>query len=436
MSTNACPACRPALDASEAPGLPWVGASGNESPREDRQSLLILAILSMLMAFASISTDLYLPALPAMGRALHAGPGTIELTISGYLIGFSVGQLFWGPIADRFGRRLPVAIGLVLFIVGSAGCALSNDATALIAWRGVQAIGACASVVLARAMVRDLYEGARAARMMSTLITVMAIAPLIGPSLGGWILHVASWRAIFWTLVVVGLLTLASLRFLPETLHQAHRSRESLGTAFGRYLELLRHSPLLAYAGAGGFFYGGVYAYIAGTPFAFISYYHVSPQRYGVLFAAGILGIMITNQINGRLVASVGSDRLLRFGAQGAAVSTLWLVVDAWTGWGTLAGLVIPLFVFVSANGFIVANSIAGALGAFPRRAGAVSALVGAMQYGSGILGSALVGLLADGTPRPMAWVIAAFGIGSLVCVQFLPKSASAGASAIQGETP
>lgn len=431
MSTPGCLAASPGRDPRAVPTEKLAAPV-----REQRQSMWILAILSTLMAFASISTDLYLPALPAMGRALHAGAGTIELTISGYLIGFSVGQLFWGPIADRFGRRPPVAFGLLLFIVGSAGCALSSDAAALIAWRGVQAVGACASVVLARAMVRDLYEGAHAARMMSTLITVMAVAPLVGPSLGGWILRLASWRAIFWTLVGVGLLTLASLLLLPETLRPEHRSRESLGTAFGRYVELLRHGPLLAYAGAGGFFYGGVYAYIAGTPFAFISYYHVSPQMYGALFAAGILGIMLTNQINGRLVASVGSDRLLRFGAYSAALSTLWLVIAAWTGWGALAGLVIPLFVFVSANGFIVANSITGALGVFPRRAGAVSALVGAMQYGSGILGSALVGLFADGTPRPMAWVIAAFGIGSLVCVHFLPNTPPVAARASQGQTP
>ena len=406
------------------------------TPLGDRQSLRVLAILSTLMAFASISTDLYLPALPAMGHALHAGVGAIEWTISGYLIGFSVGQLFWGPIADRLGRRLPVALGLLLFIAGSAGCALSTNAASLIAWRGVQAVGACASVVLARAMVRDLYDGARAARMPSTLITVMAIAPLVGPSVGGLILRLASWRAIFWALVVVGLLTLASLRLLPETLRSEHRSRESLRAAFRGYAELLRHGPLLAYAGAGGCFYGGVYAYIAGTPFAFIAYDHLSPQAYGLLFAAGILGIMATNQINGRLVGRLGSDRLLRWGAYGAALAAAWSVVAASTGWGGLAGLVIPLFGFVSANGFIVANSMAGALGIFPRRAGAVSALVGSVQYGSGILGSAFVGLFADGTPRPMTWVIALFSVGSVLCVHVLRPAPSRDRWATTGDTP
>ncbi|MFL9960002.1 multidrug effflux MFS transporter [Paraburkholderia sediminicola] len=350
-------------------------AAGEHGPR-------ILAILSLLMAFASISTDLYLPALPAMALALHADAGAVELTISGYLIGFSLGQLWWGPVGDRDGRRLPIAIGLVLFVIGSAGCAMSTSAAMLVGWRIVQAVGACASVVLARAMVRDLYTGHRAARMMSTLMTVMAIAPLLGPSVGGLILHVASWRAIFWVLVGVGIATLAALRALPETLPAARRNPQPLGRALATYAELLRHRGVLGYAGVGGFFYGAIYAYIAGTPFAYITYHHVSPQFYGVLFAAGIVGIMVTNQLNARMVRRFGSDRLMRAGAFGAAIAGVLLAIAAWTDWGGLLGLVVPLFGFVSATGFIVANAIAGALGAFPARAGAMSALIGASQYG------------------------------------------------------
>jgi len=246
--------------------------------------------------------------------------------------------------------------------------------------------------------VRDLYTGHRAAQMMSTLMTVMAIAPLLGPSVGGLILHVASWRAIFWTLVGVGLATLAALYVLPETLPPERRNRQPLHRAVRGYAELLGHRRVLGYAGAGGFFYGGIYAYIAGTPSAYITYHHVSPQFYGVLFGAGIVGIMLTNQVN----------------------AGIFLVLDAWTDWGGLTGLVIPLFLFISATGFIVANSIAGALSSFPERAGSMSALIGAIQYGTGITGSALVGLFADGTPWPMACVIALMSIGSLLCALLL----------------
>ncbi|AMP39320.1 MULTISPECIES: multidrug effflux MFS transporter [Ralstonia solanacearum species complex] len=396
----------------------------------------ILAILSTLMAFASISTDLYLPALPAMGAALHASAGTIELTISGYLIGFSLGQLAWGPVGDRYGRRLPIAIGLVLFIVGSAGCAMSTSAAMMIGWRALQAVGACASVVLARAMVRDLFTGHRAAQMLSTLMTVMAIAPLLGPSVGGLILHVASWRAIFWTLVGVGLATLAALRGLPETLPPPQRSREPLRRALIRYAELLRHRRLLGYAGAGGFFYGGMYAYIAGTPFAYITYHHVSPQVYGLLFGAGIVGIMVTNQINARLVARFGGDRLMRAGTVGAALAGALLALDAWADWGGLMGLVLPLFLFISATGFIVANSIAGALGSFPARAGSVSALIGSLQYGSGIVGSALVGAFANGTPWPMGCVIALAGLGSVLCARLVASPEPSGIGAARPDAP
>lgn len=401
-------------------------ASNSPSAVSDGFSLKVLAILSTLMAFASISTDLYLPALPAMASALNADAGSVELTISGYLIGFSLGQLLWGPVGDRHGRRLPIAIGLLLFILGSAGCALSTSAGMMIAWRAVQAVGACASVVLARAMVRDLYVGHRAARMLSTLMTVMAIAPLVGPSLGGLILQLASWRAIFWTLVGVGLATLAALYGLPETLPVERRNPQPLWRALGRYAELLRQRRLLGYAGAGGFFYAAMYAYIAGTPFAYISYHHLSPQRYGLLFAIGIVGLMITNQVNARLVERYGSDRLMRAGSAGAALAGLWLALAAWTDWGGLSGLVVPLFLLVSATGFIVANSIAGALASFPTQAGSVSALIGSIQYGSGILGSALVGFYADGTPWPMACVIALCGLGSLLCALLLVPASAA----------
>lgn len=380
----------------------------------------VLAVLSLLMGFASISTDLYLPAMPAMSRSLHANEGMLELTISGYLIGFSLGQLLWGPISDRYGRRPSVATGLVLFVIGAAGCALSESALTMIGWRIVQAVGACAGVALSRAMVRDLYEGNRAAQMLSTLITVMAIAPLIGPTVGGLIVTMAGWRAVFWTMVAIGLVTLAALFTIPETHPSARRNRESLGRALLRYGELLRYRRLLGYAGTGGFLYAGVFAYVAGTPFAYITYYQVPARFYGLLFGLGIIGIMAANIVNLRLVPRLGYDRMLLIGTIIAAISAIMTAVTAYTGLGGLWGLVVPLFVFASTTGFVVANAITGALADFPERAGAVSALVGALQYGFGIIGSGLVGLFADGTPWPMGWVIALTGIGSLLSMRLL----------------
>ncbi|MDB6033195.1 MAG: drug transporter protein, partial [Verrucomicrobiales bacterium] len=260
----------------------------------------------------------------------------------------------------------------------------------------------------------------RAAQMLSTLMAVMAIAPLLGPIVGGQILALAGWRAIFWTLVGVGLATLAVLFTLPETLPAERRNREPLKRVLISYGHFLRERRILGYAGAGGFFYGGLFAYIAGTPSAYITYYHVPPRFYGLLFGVGVAGIMASNFANSRLVTRLGGERLLVGGTAVAAISGVLLAVATWIGWGGLAGLVLPLFLFISATGFIVANSISGALAGFPERAGAVSALVGAIQYGSGIIGSALVGAFADGTPWPMGWVIAIAGVGSLLCARFL----------------
>jgi len=411
--------------AREAPGR--TGLRGF-AQAHDLRTLLILCVL---MAFSSISTDIYLPALPGMGEALHAGTGAMEFTISGYLIGFSLGQFFWGPLSDRVGRRGPIAIGMLLYIAGSIGCAVAQGVEGMIAWRAAQAIGACASVTLARAIVRDLYVGHRAAQMMSTLMIVTALAPMLGPTVGGLIIAFAQWRAIFWMLAGVGVLTLAALYTLPETLPPQRRLREPLAHVFSTYAHLLRQPRILGYAGVGGFLYGGVFAYVAGTPFAYITYHHVPTQHYGLLFSLGSIGIMGMNLVNVRLVARLGSDRLLRAGAMGACAAGVLAAVGAATGWGGLAGLVVPLCLFVACTGLIAANAITGALNLFPGVSGSVSALIGASQFGAGVFGSALVGVFADGTPRPLGALMAFFGIGSMLCAVLLVPRGQARAEGV-----
>ncbi|WP_337925464.1 multidrug effflux MFS transporter [Croceicoccus gelatinilyticus] len=386
------------------------------------RNLRLLAILSALIGFASISTDLYLPAMPTMARALNAGLGATEWTVSGYLVGFCIGQLIWGPVGDRYGRRVPVACGIALFVVGSAACALSPTIWAVIGARVVQALGASAGVVLGRAMIRDLYAGPQAAAMMSTLMTVMAVAPLIGPLLGGQILLIGGWRVIFWCLAGFGILMLAALITLPETLPPRRRQSIGLGEALGRYVALLKHRRILAYTGAGGFFYAGMFAYIAGSPFAYIDYHGLPAQHYGWLFGLNILGIMGANLINARLVHRYGVDAMLKAGIVLAAVSALGVAIASITDFGGLAGLVVTLFFYAAAAGFVIANSITGAMEIVPERSGAVSALVGALQYGSGIFSSLLVGLFADGTPRPMGAIVLVTAIAALLSVMALGR--------------
>lgn len=377
--------------------------------------LRILVILSALMSFSSISTDMYLPAMPTLVTDLHTDIGRVELTISSFLIGFSLGQLFWGPISDRVGRRLPIALGLLLFIGGSLGCALSENIGQMLIWRVVQAVGACAGPVLARAMARDLYARERSAQMLSILILMMAVAPLVGPLLGGQILAFASWRAIFLTLTVFGMIAMFGVWLLPETLPPERRTTAPLRETLLSYLALARDPRLFVYAIAGGFYYGGCYAFIAGTPFAYMDYYHLSSEIYGLLFGVNVVGLMLLNYVNSRLVVRFGSERIFRFGSWFAAISGVALAVDARFGWGGVPGLAVPIFCFMSVSGFIVANSVASALASFPKQAGAASSLVGAMHYGSGVLSAAMLGWFADGTPWPMGWIVGAAGLGCLL---------------------
>jgi DHA1 family bicyclomycin/chloramphenicol resistance-like MFS transporter len=380
-------------------------------------------LLSTLLGFASISTDLYLPAMPTMGVALGATQGQLELTVSAYLLGFATGQLFWGPMSDRFGRRIPLIVGIFVFVVGAAGCALSTDATQLIACRVVQALGASAAVVIGRAMIRDLFDGNDAARMLSTVMMIMAIAPMIGPFIGAQILALSSWQAIFWMLVVIGMLAIFGVVRIDESLPGAGRGRGDLAEALANYAHHLKNPRLLAYAGILACFGGGVFAYVTGSAFVFIEYHGLSPQAYSVIFAIGIAGIIVANGINRRLVGRIGSKHILLFGTCVSAIAGAATILVGVTGWGGWPALATTLFAYVAMNGLIGANAISGGLSSVERSAGSASALLGFAQYGGGMIGSALVSGLANGTPVPMASAIGGATIGAAIITTALVRS-------------
>lgn len=373
---------------------------------EAYRGVWLTVLLSALLGFASISTDLYLPAMPSMGASLGASQGQLELTVSGYLLGFALGQLFWGPVSDRFGRKLPLMLGIAIFVAGAAGCALSTDAVQLITCRIVQALGASAGVVLGRAMVRDLFHRDEAARMLSTLMLIMGIAPMLGPSVGAQILALSSWHYIFWTLVAIGTVTLLGVGRTAESLPSSARSGGKLAEAFAAYGQHFRNAKLMAYAAIMACFGAGVFAYVAGSSFVFIEYYGLPPASYSLIFASGIVGIMLCNTLNLRFVAGVGSDRMMLIGTSVAALAALILLVVVSTGWGGWIGLAAALFAYIGMNGLIGANTIAGGLSSVDKGTGSASALLGFAQYGGGMVGSALVSTFANGTPWPMALII------------------------------
>ena len=372
--------------------------------------LSLVLILSALMAITSLSTDIYLPAMPVMATDLQ---GDAELTITGFLIGFCIAQLVWGPVSDHFGRRLPLFIGMVLFIAGSVGCALSTDIVQIVFWRVFQALGACTGPMLARAMIRDLFSRTRAAQMLSTLMIIMAVAPIAGPLIGGQMIKVTSWHTIFWLLAIIGVLMLVSLFWLEETLPAEKRVKASLSGAFANYAILLRNASFMRFTLCLTFYYVAAYAFITGSPFVYIRYFGVDPQHYGWLFAVNIIGLMAVSVVNRRLVHRYPLESLLRFAVFAATLAAVILAAATGFGFGGIGLIVVAVFVFFSMNGIIAATSTACALDAVPNVAGSASALMGSLQYGSGIISSLLLALLSDGTPWTMGWIMAVFTLAS-----------------------
>jgi len=372
--------------------------------------LSLVLILSALMAITSLSTDIYLPAMPVMATDLQ---GDAELTITGFLIGFCIAQLVWGPVSDHFGRRLPLFIGMALFIAGSVGCALSTDIVQIVFWRVFQALGACTGPMLARAMIRDLFSRTRAAQMLSTLMIIMAVAPIAGPLIGGQMIKVTSWHTIFWLLAIIGVLMLVSLFWLEETLPAEKRVKASLSGAFANYAILLRNASFMRFTLCLTFYYVAAYAFITGSPFVYIRYFGVDPQHYGWLFAVNIIGLMAVSVVNRRLVHRYPLELLLRFAVFAATLAAVILAAATGFGFGGIGLIVVAVFVFFSMNGIIAATSTACALDAVPNVAGSASALMGSLQYGSGIISSLLLALLSDGTPWTMGWIMAVFTLAS-----------------------
>ena len=365
-----------------------------------------ILVLGTLTAFAPMSIDMYLPAFPAMAAEYQADEAAIQLSLSSFLLCFGLGQLFWGPLSDRLGRKWPAVTGILIYIAACVGCAAAATPATLIGWRALQALGSCAAPAIARAMVRDRYEGDRIAAVLSLMWLVMGVAPMVAPILGGQVMAWLGWRAIFWALGLFGAVTLAGLLCLPETLPPERRRRGSVRLLIEGYATLLTSGRFLGPALCAGCMFGGMFAYISGTPFIYIEYFHVPAERYGLLFGLNVLGMLGMATINSRIVLKAGTGRLLRLGISVAAVASLALVATAASGLGGLVGIVIPLFFYISMVGIIGSNATAASLADVPHLAGTAAALIGTMQFGLGAIAGAAVGTLADGTPLPMAGVI------------------------------
>lgn len=381
------------------------------TPRKVSQLKLVL-ILGALTAFNTMSIDMYLPGFPQMARDLGVPLGTIQLSISAFLLGSAAGQLVYGPIADRWGRKPPLIFGLGLYIVASIGCALVQSGTSLLIWRVIMALGGGASIVISRAVVRDLYTTSEGARMLSLLMLVMGASPILAPIVGGQLLLFTGWRGIFALLAAFGLLSLwASIAWLPESHPQEKRIPHRLHEMMKIYGGLLRHRLFLAYTVALGAVAALNFAYIAGAPLFFIELHGISPQDFGLFFGLNACGLIGASQINRKLLRHYPPRRILQVGFSCNILLALLLTLVTVTGVGGFLLQVLLIFFFFSTSGIIFPNVMALALEPFAVSAGSASALMGTIQYTLGALGGLCVGLFHNGTSLPMVLTMTGFAL-------------------------
>jgi len=374
-------------------------------------------LLTAVVGLGALSIDMFLPSLPAIAAAFAAPPATVQLTVTLFLMAFAASQLIYGPLSDRFGRRWVLIGGLGLYTVAGLACALAPTISVLIGARILQALGGGAGPVVARAVVRDLYERERAARMFSYMSMVQSLNPMLAPVVGGYVHEAFGWRAIFFVLAVFGACFVALMAAgVRET--NVRRDPTALQPGqMGRNLgELLGDRSYLAYVLVNALMFGGQFAFISGSPFVLIGVLGVSPGVFGLCFGAVSLGIMTGTFLSGRFGATLGLDRTILCGTVLGGTAGLILATLAWSGILTVAAVIGPMYVFAIGLGLTLPNGMAGAIGPFPRMAGLAAAVAGFLQMTVSALYSVAVGGFYDGTARPMTTAIALAGFAALVC--------------------
>ncbi|NGN63253.1 Bcr/CflA family multidrug efflux MFS transporter [Streptomyces sp. A7024] len=383
-------------------------ASPAPGPRR-RAGLLTVLLLGGLTAMPPLSMDMYLPALPDAAADLGSSAAGIQLTLTTCLAGLALGQLIVGPMSDRWGRRRPLLAGMVLYIFATAACALAPTSGALTGFRLVQGLAGAAGVVIARAVVRDMYDGLAMARFFSTLMLVSGAAPIVAPVVGGQVLQFTDWRGIFWVLVVVGvLLTAVVARWLPETLDPARRHTGGFTATLKTLRDLLADRVFSGYVIAGSLAFAALFAYVSASSFVIQELYGASAQTYSLLFGLNAIGMVAVGQLNGRvLVGRVSLDAALGAGLAVVVAAAVALLLMA-TGVFGRVGLVpiaAGLFVLMSAMALVLPNANTLALMRTPHAAGSASALLGTSFFLIGAIASPLVGVAGERTAVPMAIV-------------------------------
>ena len=400
------PASRPSPLPTTAPP-PAEQRPADHGPRG--VGMLVTLAIGGLTALPSLSMDMYLPSLPAVTKALHSPASTVQTSLTACLLGMALGQLVVGPMSDRWGRRRPLLTGMVLYVLATAACAFAPDVVSLIVFRLVQGLAGAAAVVIARAVVRDLYDGVAMARFFSTLMLISGVAPIAAPVIGGQILRFTDWRGVFVVLTVVGiLLTLLVARTLPETLPVERRHVGGLGATLRTVRGLLADKPFTGYLLAGSFAFAALFAYVSGSAFVVQDIFGASPQTFSLLFGLNSIGLVAVGQLNGKvLIGRMSLDRVLGVGLTVILLAAGYLLLLTCGVFGSpgLVGVAGGFFVLMSAMGLAMPNTNALALMRTPEAAGTASALLGTGQFLIGAVASPLVGIAGSTTAVPLALV-------------------------------
>ncbi len=387
-------------------------------------TLRILLILGALSAFGPLAIDFYLPSFPTLARQFATDVEHVQLSLAAYFAGLAIGQLLYGPLADRFGRRRPLLVGVSLFALASLACAWAESLEMLVLARFVQALGGCAGMVISRAVVRDLCDPLASAKVFSQLILVMGVAPILAPLAGGWLLAWSGWPAIFYCLLLFAVLcALAIALWLPES-RPAHAPPAPLSGALGQYRRLFGERQFLAYALCGGLAMAGMFAYIAGSPFLFIELYGVSPQHYGWLFGCNAAGFIGMAQVNARLINRRGPAFWMRRVVLFYLLCSLSLVLLALARPAHLWPFLPLLFAAIASLGCVIPNATACAMAGQGAHAGSASALLGSLQFSVAALAAGLVAAWNDGSALPLAVVISLCALLACLCAWLTTRTA------------
>lgn len=384
------------------------------------------ALLGFLTAVGSVSIDMYLPAFPTIAHELGDVRGGAQMTLAAFFIGLALGQLILGPLADRMGRKAPLVAGMTLYTLATIGCALSTGLVSFSTCRFLAALGGASSVVVPRAVVRDLANGPNAARMMAQLMLVMGVSPILAPALGGFVLHWAGWRAIFWVQAVYGIVNLSLvILLLPDTLPKEMRVRHGLISVAKRYVQVSRDRSFLPAALTVAFGSATLFAYLGGSPLVFEQGFHVSPVLYGCIFGLNGCGLIVASQLNGRIFASrYGIDHTLTVAVLALLAGTVYLSLIAVLGLAGLVPTLIGLFICIASLGCVFPNGTVAVMSRQHANAGVASALTGTLQFSIGAVSGMMVGELSDASPRAMALCMLVSALCVTLCNYLRPRAA------------